>query len=193
MTTELYSVHKTSWSPFRTHTHAHRAAASGSGYSQFQAVWYSPPSACGHSGSQRPEEAVITGGAVPAATLDPPGRTAGAEATGAVIRPTSSSVQRGAQVALALLWLRRVHVGIMSALGCKYTKLITITQTRGSNYLIKCTGSTQAPLLYRLNSGSVGRSLSKVSSRSKPFLLKGITCQNNLSKIYLKNISASHF
>lgn len=135
----------------------------------------------------------VTGGAVPAATLDPPGRTAGAEATGVVIRPTSSSVQRGAQVALALLWLRRAHVGVMSALGCKYTKLITITQTRGSNYLIKCTGSTQAPLLYRLKSGSVGRSLSKVSSRSKPFLLKGITCQNNLSKIYLKNISASRF
>lgn len=32
-----------------------------------------------------------------------------------------------------------------------------------------------------------------MSLRSKPFLLKEITCQNNLSKIYLKNISASYF
>lgn len=70
---------------------------------------------------KRPEEAVIAGGAVTAATLDPPGRIAGAEATVAVIRPISSSLRRGARVALALLLLWHAHAGIMSALACKYT------------------------------------------------------------------------
>lgn len=71
MTTEFHSARKISQSPFRTHIHAHKPAASNSGYTHVPSVWHSSPAPfaillggqAGHGDSQRLEEALVTGSA----------------------------------------------------------------------------------------------------------------------------------
>lgn len=93
-------------------THAHRAAAvrmltsQPCGTATLAAFAILLGCRAGHSGSQKPEEAVITGFASIEATLIPPGRTAAAEATTGCDRLASSSLPHSrAQVALTLLLL----------------------------------------------------------------------------------------